>query len=87
MFYEPPHDITHRQAGSWQVVLSLAESTASDFDPFPAIRVQGGRRDLGKGRVQLRQLQAPQRPGTGLFMRLSFLQGASQPHGSDLGRS
>ena len=50
-----------------------AESAASDFFPFPAIRVQGDRRDLGQGRVQLRQLQAPHRPGTGLLAGPGFL--------------
>jgi hypothetical protein len=32
-----------------------AEPTASNLGPFPAVRVQSSRSDLGKGRVQLRQ--------------------------------
>jgi hypothetical protein len=32
-FYEPPHDITHRQASPWQVALARSVSTAAEFDP------------------------------------------------------
>jgi hypothetical protein len=57
-----------------EVGLGLPNLRASDLDPFPAIRVQGGCRDLGQGRVHLRQLQAPHRSGTGLLAGLGFLQ-------------
>jgi hypothetical protein len=39
-----------------------AELAASDFGPFPAIRVQRGCGDLGQRTMYSRQLQAPQRP-------------------------
>ena len=37
----------------------IAESGAGDLGPFPAVRGQGGCRDVGKGRVQLGQFEAP----------------------------
>jgi hypothetical protein len=60
--------ISQARGGAW-----AAESTASDLDRFPAIRVQGDCRDLDQGRVQLRQLSAPCRPGIGLREGLGFL--------------
>ena len=48
------------------------EPTTSDLGPFPAVRVQSGCSDLGQGRVQLRQLQAPQCPRTRLLAGLNF---------------
>src|SRR5580704_4240899 len=37
----------------------IAESGAGDHGPFPAVRGQGGCRDVGQGRVQLGQFEAP----------------------------
>ena len=50
-----------------------AEPATGDLDPSPAVRVQSGCGDLGQSRVQLRQLQAPQRPGIRLLAALGFL--------------
>src|SRR5580704_3183541 len=52
----------------------IAESGAGDLGPFPAIRGQGGCRDVGQGRVQLGQFEAPLSSRVEVSARGGFVQ-------------
>jgi hypothetical protein len=61
---DPEADLARRAANSGLSLLMqgqahIAEPWAGDPDPFPAVRGLGGCSDVGQGRVQLGQLEAP----------------------------